>query len=110
MGSMIARAFLHEKPGALARRLLAVNLNEPEVVHNIHLQYIAAGADVIETNTFGASRTRLERLGLGDLATRIASEAVKVAREARDASGRNVIIAGSVSPLDADWMLDTNPD
>src|SRR5262245_1196013 len=110
MGSMLARAFEHEKPAALARRLLDVNLTSPESVHAIHLAYIAAGADVIETNTFGASRARLERLGLGDVASRIVSEAVKIAREARDAGGREVAIAGSISPLDADWMLDENPD
>jgi homocysteine S-methyltransferase len=110
MGSMLARAFEHEKPAALARRLLDVNLTSPESVHAIHLAYIAAGADVIETNTFGASRARLERLGLGDVASRIVSEAVKIARDARDAGGRAVAIAGSISPLDADWMLDEDPD
>ena len=110
MGSMIARAFAHEKPLALARTLLEVNLKNPEVVHSIHLSYIAAGADVIETNTFGSSRSRLDRLGLGDSAVRVVSEAVKIAREARDAGGRPVSIAGSISPLDADWILDVNPD
>jgi homocysteine S-methyltransferase len=110
MGSMIARAFPHEKPVALARTLLEVNLMQPEVVHSIHLSYIGVGSEIIETNTFGASHARLERLGLGDVATRIVSEAVKIAREARDASGRPVWIAGSISPLDADWILDVNPD
>ena len=110
MGSMIARALPEEKPAALARTLLEVNLTNPEIVHDVHLQYIAAGADLIETNTFGASQARLDRLGLGELAAKIVSEAVKIAREARDASGRAVTIAGAVSPLDADWILDTNPD
>jgi methionine synthase I (cobalamin-dependent)/5,10-methylenetetrahydrofolate reductase len=109
MGSMIARSVAQEKPATLGRTLLEINLANPEVVHNIHLQYIAAGADVIETNSFGASRARLERLGLGDEADAILSAAVKIAREARDASGRAVFIAGSISPLDADWMLETNP-
>ena len=110
MGSMIARSFPDEKPLALARTLLEVNLTNPEIVHGIHLGYIAAGAEVIETNTFGASRARLERLGLGDQARAVVSEAVKIARQARDAGGRPVWIAGSIGPLDADWMLDTNPD
>ncbi len=110
MGSMIARGLPEERPAAIARTLLEVNLTNPEIVHNVHLQYIAAGADLIETNTFGASHARLDRLGLGELAAKIVSEAVKIAREARDASGRAVTIAGAVSPLDADWILDTNPD
>ncbi len=110
MGSMVARSLNAEKPAALARNLLEVNLTHPEVVQSIHLAYIEAGAHLIETNTFGASRTRLERLGLGDLATRILSEGVKIARDARQASGRPVFVAGSIGPLDADWMLETNPD
>lgn len=110
MGSMIARAFPNEMPVAVARTLLEVNLTNPEIVHSIHLSYLAAGAEIIETNTFGASHSRLERLGLGDQAARILFEAVKIAREARDASGRLAWIAGSISPLDADWVLDANPD
>ena len=110
MGSMVARNLTAEKPAALARDLLEVNLAHPEVVQSIHLAYIEAGAQLIETNTFGASRTRLERLGLGDLASRILSEGVKIAREARQASGRSVFVAGSIGPLDADWMLEANPD
>jgi homocysteine S-methyltransferase len=94
---------------ALARTLLQVNLQNPELVHSIHLSYLAAGAEIIETNTFGASRARLERLGLGDGAPRILSEAVKIAREARESSGRLAWIAGSISPLDSDWLLDENP-
>ena len=64
---------------------------------------------MIITNTFGASRARLERLGLGDDAKRVVSDAVKIARDARDAAGRPTWIAGSIGPLDADWLLDTNP-
>jgi homocysteine S-methyltransferase len=109
MGSMIARAFPHEMPVALARSLLEANISHPEVVHDIHLSYITAGSDLIETNTFGASPARLGRLGLGEHAARIVSEGVKIARQARTASGRPVIIAGSISPLDADWVLEANP-
>jgi homocysteine S-methyltransferase len=109
MGSMIARSLPREAPAAMANSMLAVNLAHPEVVHSIHLAYIAAGARVIITNTFGVSRARLEKLGLGDDAQRVVSDAVKIAREARDSSGKSVWIAGSISPLDADWLLDTDP-
>jgi homocysteine S-methyltransferase len=110
LGSQIARHLPIETPGATARGLLEANLAHPEIVQSIHLEYITAGAQIIETNTFGASPARLERLGLGENAHQIISDAVKIAREAREASGQSVRIAGSMGPLDADWMLDTNPD
>lgn len=110
LGSQIARHLPIETPGATARSLLEANLAHPEIVHSIHLEYIAAGAQIVETNTFGASPARLERLGLGERAHQIISDAVKIAREAREASGQSVWIAGSIGPLDADWMLDINPD
>ncbi len=106
MGSLLARHFPGEAPSLLARQILEVNLADPGIVQDIHMQYIAAGAEMIETNTFGANRQRLERLGL-DLS--VVSAAVKIAREARDASGKPVWIAGSVSPLDAGWVLEENP-
>ena len=109
MGSMVARSLPRESPAAMANSMLAVNLVHPEVVQSIHLAYMAAGARVIITNTFGASRARLDQLGLGDHAERVVSDAVKIAREARDASGVSAWIAGSISPLDADWLLDTDP-
>ncbi len=106
MGSLVAQRFPGESPGLLARRILEVNLSDPTVVHDVHLQYIAAGAALIETNTFGANRPRLERLGL-DLG--VVSEGVKIARNARDAAGKPVWVGGSVSPLDAAWVLEENP-
>lgn len=109
MGSLIARSLPPEIPGATARNLLEVNLTHPETVHSIHLRYIAAGAQVIQTNSFGASAARLERLGLTDVYEQVVSEAVKIAREAREASGMPVWIAGTISPLDPSWMLDADP-
>jgi homocysteine S-methyltransferase len=109
MGSLIARSLPPEAPLAMARGILEVNLAHPEIVHAIHLQYIQAGAQCIATNTFGASRARLERLGLGEHAGSVVSAGLKLARPARDASGRPAWIAGSIGPLDADWVLDSNP-
>ncbi len=71
----------------------------PEVVLDVHLAYLAAGAEVIETATFGASRPRLERDRVGDLVEAVNAAAVKVARDAREASGRDCLIAGSIGPL-----------
>ena len=76
-----------------------VNLTAPEAVFRIHQAYISAGAQVIKTNTFGANRHKLGSLGLADSAVRINHAGVKVAREAREAAAREVLIAGSIGPL-----------
>src|SRR3954464_15103477 len=75
------------------------NLRSPESVVDVHLGYIRAGAELIETNTFGASRPKLAQHFLEDEFERILSDAVKLAREAREISGREVFIAGSIGPL-----------
>jgi homocysteine S-methyltransferase len=75
------------------------NLKNPEVVLGIHLKYIAAGARLIETNTFTANPGRLREVGLEDEVYEINSRAVKLAREARDISAQDVIIAGAIGPV-----------
>ena len=73
----------------------------PEVIGAIHREYLAAGADIIETSTFGANRIRLAPYGLGDQAGRFARRGAQIAREARDVTGRDVLVAGSIGPLGA---------
>ena len=75
------------------------NLKAPESVVTLHTSFIRAGADLIETNTFGANRRKLSQLYLDDELERINSAGVKLAREARDVAGRDVFIAGSIGPL-----------
>lgn len=75
-----------------------LNLVRPELVSNVHRAYIAAGADLIETNTFGANRARLEQFHLGDKVKVLNKRAVKLAREEREISGKQVLIAGSIGP------------
>ena len=75
------------------------NLRAPESVLGVHLSYINAGAELIETNTFGANRGKLARHFLADETEAINAAAVRVAREAREVSGRDVFIAGSIGPL-----------
>src|SRR5215210_1233977 len=75
------------------------NLRAPEAVVSLHVSFINAGADLIETNTFGANRRKLASHFLDDEVERINSAAVKLAREAREISGRDVFIAGSIGPL-----------
>ena len=75
-----------------------LNLIRPEIVAGVHRAYLAAGADLIETNTFGANRAKLHHHGLGEKVRDIHRRAVKIAREEREISGRPVLIAGSVGP------------
>ena len=82
------------KAGACPEEL---NLSKPGVIKSIHSDYIKAGADIIETNSFGANRLKLKTYGLQNDTYRINYEAVRIAREA--ASGK-AYVAGSVGPLD----------
>jgi homocysteine S-methyltransferase len=73
-----------------------------DLIGAIHREYIDAGADAIETNSFGANRFRLTPFGLADAATRLNRRAAQIAREARDVAGKkDVLIAGSIGPLEA---------
>jgi methionine synthase I (cobalamin-dependent)/5,10-methylenetetrahydrofolate reductase len=75
------------------------NLRAPESVVDVHLGFIRAGADLIETNTFGANRPKLAQRFLEEEFEAINAAAVKLAREAREVSGREVFIGGSIGPL-----------
>src|SRR5437763_16888016 len=78
MGTM-----LHAGGVSLDRSLPELNVSHPDLVRSIHHAYIAAGAEVIETNTFGASRLRLARYGLSAQATELNRAGARLAREAR---------------------------
>ena len=75
------------------------NLRSPQSVVDLHLGFIRAGAELIETNTFGANRRKLARHFLEQELEQINSAGVKLARDAREVSGRTVYIAGSIGPL-----------
>jgi homocysteine S-methyltransferase len=93
MGTM-----LHAAGNALDQALPALVLSDPELIGTIHRSYVDAGVDVIQTNTFGASRLRLAGYGHGERVEEINAAAVRIAREAIERSGRDVLVAGSVSP------------
>lgn len=73
-----------------------LNLVQPLLVAELAREYIAAGAEVIETNTFGANYTRLSAIGLGHKVSEINLAGARIAREA---AGNTVLVAGSVGPL-----------
>ncbi len=73
-----------------------LSLSRPDLVRSIHAEYIAAGADIVTTNTYGATRIRLGRHGLEDKVPDINRAAVVLAR---DAAGDTGYVAGSIGPL-----------
>jgi len=75
------------------------NLRAPEAVVSLHVGFINAGAELIETNSYGANRRKLGLHYLEDELELINSTAVKLARDAREITGRDVFVAGSIGPL-----------
>src|ERR671910_1250420 len=91
MGTM-----LYQKGVFINRCFDALNLTQPDVVSDVHQDYVRAGADVIETNTFGANRVKLRAFGLGDRVREINVEGARVAKKAaRD----KAYVAGAIGPL-----------
>jgi len=76
-----------------------LNSSDAEAVFRIHQTYIESGAQLIETNTFGANRHKLAQLGMSDRVAELNHRGVKIAREAREAAKHEVMIAGSIGPL-----------
>lgn len=87
---------LYAKGVFLNRCFDELNLTQPGLVTEVHAEYVHAGADVLETNTFGANRIRLGTFGLADQ-----THAINVAgaRLARRAAGDSVFVAGAIGPL-----------
>jgi len=91
MGTM-----LYSKGISLGRCFDELNLTMPQLVKEVHLGYVKAGAEVLETNTFGATRIRLQKFDLGDKVREINLAGVRLAREV---AGDDLYVAGSVGPL-----------
>ena len=90
---------LFERGIAFERCFDELNLTEPGLIEGIHREYLSAGAELIETNTFGANAVRLARHGLEGKARVIARQGVKLARNAREIVGTAGFVAGSMGPL-----------
>jgi len=90
MGTMLQERGL--RPGQSPEEL---NLTMPEVVASVHREYVAAGADIIVTNTFGGSREKLSHYGLEDRLAEINASAVAIARQV---AGEDVYVAASIGP------------
>ena len=87
---------LYDKGIYINRSYDELNIATPDLVREVHDEYVAAGADVIETNTFGATRHKLQPYGLESKLREINMAAAKLAREA---AGDSVCVAGAIGPL-----------
>lgn len=77
----------------------SLNLSNPQLIEAIHLEYISAGAEIIETNTFGANQVALSRQGLGKQTLDMNKKGVEIAKKAVSVSGKDIYVAGSVGPV-----------
>lgn len=121
MGTMIQRYGLTEADyrgevfGSISKELRGnnecLNLTRPEIIREIHREYIKAGADIIESNTFSANRISQDEYGCADYAAQMAYEGARIARSAADeaaSEGRKVWVAGSMGPTSKSLSL--SPD
>src|SRR6478736_326038 len=95
MGSLLQTAVVR------ARCAEEANLIAPEQVVALHVAFIRAGADIILTNTYGANPVKLAAHKLDDRFDAVNQAGVKLAREAREVAGRDVLVGGSIGPLGA---------
>ena len=112
MGTMIQRykldendfrnASLKEHPIDLKGNNEMLNITQPQIIEEIHTQYLNAGADIIETNTFGATSIAQSEYGLSDRAFEMNLQAARIAKEAvykhHQATGRTGWVAGAIGP------------
>jgi len=94
MGTM-----LYGKGVFINRCFESLNQTQPDLVVDVHLEYLKAGADVIETNTFGANRMKLRGFGLGDQVREINLAGAQLARRAVEKSKGEAYVAGAIGPL-----------
>src|SRR6476620_4422984 len=87
---------LYDKGVYINRSYDELNLTAPELVREVHEEYIRAGSEIIETNTYGATRHKLQQYSLEEKLREINISAAKVAREA---AGGNAFVAGAIGPL-----------
>src|SRR6476620_7213924 len=87
---------LYDKGIYINRSYDELNLVAPDLVREVHAEYVRAGSDIIETNTFGANVNKLQPYGL-EAAVREIN--IKAARIAREAAGNRALVAGAIGPL-----------
>ena len=88
--------------GLTAALLEPANVEQPDIVKGVHLAYLRAGAELIETNTFGANAAKLGMHGMASRVEELNRAGVALAKEAARLHGQNVWVAGSMGPLPPD--------
>jgi homocysteine S-methyltransferase len=83
-----------------------LNLSSPDVIREIHSQFVKAGAEILRTNTFGANRLQLEPFGIGDKVGAINQRAVELARQC---AGESIYVAGAIGPVPAEKWDSAGP-
>src|SRR3954464_14448951 len=91
MGTM-----LYAKGVFINKSFDALNVTQPDLVAEVHQEYVRAGADIVETNTFGANRIKLASFGLADRLHAINEQGAKIARHA---AREQAYVAGAIGPL-----------
>ncbi|HXI29031.1 MAG TPA: homocysteine S-methyltransferase family protein, partial [Vicinamibacterales bacterium] len=91
MGTM-----LYAKGVFINKSFDALNVTQPDLVAEVHQEYVRAGADIVETNTFGANRIKLGSFGLADKLHAINEQGARIARHAAD---DKAYVAGAIGPL-----------
>lgn len=99
LGDGAMGTYLHAKGASFNQCLDQLNLTTPQLVGAVHDEYIQAGSELIETNTYGANRYKLSQHGLGDFVREINVKGVKIARDRREVLGRDIFVAGAIGPL-----------
>ncbi len=89
---------LHEKGISFGTSFDLLCLDNEELVKSIHCDYISAGIDVLETNSFGANAIRLKNYNAEDKTELVNRQAARIARAARDEMGRELFVAGAIGP------------
>ena len=118
MGTMIQRRGLEENdyrgerfrdwPQDLKGANDLLCITAPDVIREIHVEYLQAGADIIETNTFNAQAVSLADYGLQDISYEMNLAAARIAREAVEEHGRKAFVAGAIGPMNK--TLSLSPD
>lgn len=103
LGDGALGSYLYEKGVELGRNLDLLNLRNPDLVFSAHEEYIRAGSQLIETNTFGANRFKLQEAGVSEQVSAINRAGVEIARKA---AGHQVFVAGSVGPTGIRFPLE----
>ena len=95
LGDGAIGTYIYSKGIELGKNIERLNVSEPDLIYSIHEEYIRAGSQLIETNTFGANRPKLEEMGLDAKIRDINQMGVQLAKRA---AGQDVYVAGSIGP------------